>query len=158
MDGVREQIAYLQGLAEGTELDEAGMEGRMLLGVLDILEEMARQVDDLSDDVEDLEIYVEEVDEALWVLEDRYNGQPIPVDDDYVDPDMIEWELTCPSCGERVYYVKEDDAEVVEVLCPVCGEVLWTVDNGFSTTEETAVDDDWSTEDLTKRKAPNRND
>jgi len=147
MIGVRERIAYLRGIAEGTELEHTGRQGQLLIGILDALQELAQFADETHEDLKSLELYVEEVDEALWNLEEQQDGDILLVEEE-PDPEMVEWEMTCPSCGERVYYLEEDDDDIVEILCPVCGDVLWDVDNGFVAENEPDTD----------RSVPSRND
>ena len=66
MDDLRERIAYLQGLAEGLKLEEGKDESRILKQVIDIIGDMADEVDDLQIAVEDLEDYLDSFDDDLF--------------------------------------------------------------------------------------------
>ncbi len=56
------RVAYLQGLAEGLHVDEAGAEGRVLAGVIQVMGEMAEAVESVLQAHDDLAEQVEAVD------------------------------------------------------------------------------------------------
>jgi len=121
MKNIKERIAYLQGLAQGLEIEDS-KEGKVLSGIIDVLEEMAEQIDDIEVAQSDLEEYVESIDEDLYDLEGEFIGNDID------DEDMVEVE--CPNCQEIVCFESDivDDEDLIEVTCPNCDEVVYVND------------------------------
>ena len=122
MKDVKGKIAYLQGLSQGLEIDTSSKEGRVLTGIIDILEQMADQLEDIEVAHGDLEEYVESIDEDLYDLEGDLFGE------DELDDDMVEVE--CPNCREIVCFESDivDDEDLIEVTCPNCDEVVYVND------------------------------
>jgi len=123
MKEIREQVSYLQGLAEGLNIDEESKEGKLLYAVIDVLYEMAEQVDMVDVRRRELEEYVEDIDEDLLDLEEDYYGECL---DDF---DTLE--LECPQCGQIVTlageFPEEEDGQL-ELVCPDCGALLYDGD------------------------------
>lgn len=123
MKNLKEKISYLQGLAEGMRIEDGSKDGRVLTGIIDVLEDMAEQLEEIEDAHTDLEEYVESIDEDLYELEGDVFG-----DDDDEDEDYIEVE--CPNCKETVCFEAEimEDEDLIEVTCPNCDEVVYVND------------------------------
>jgi cell division septum initiation protein DivIVA len=68
---LNEQVAYLRGLIEGQEFGE---EKDMILWeqVLNLFDLVSAEISNLKDQDDDLEEYVEAIDEDLGYLEERY--------------------------------------------------------------------------------------
>ena len=49
---LKEKVAYIKGMMEGMEFDTATKEGKLLAAVVDVLEEMAKEVTNIDEDVE----------------------------------------------------------------------------------------------------------
>lgn len=152
MAELKEKIAYIQGLADGLDLDDKSAEGKILRHVLEVLEDMADIIEDIDLGQAELEDYVEAIDEDLAELEKDFLESEVAEcqcdhDDHYSDDDLDdlddvdveeldddEVEVECPHCGEVAYVEEEDLAdEELEILCPNCGKVLF---------ESTENDDD----------------
>ncbi len=89
-----ERIAYLKGLAEGLEI-EGSREGKVLVEMIDMLEDMAILMEEIDEDSAKLEDYVSFIDEDLADLEDDFY--------DYEDFDgeiMID-DIECSCCDEH---------------------------------------------------------
>lgn len=121
---ITEKVSYIKGLAEGLSLDEKTAEGKVLLAVIDALEDIAKAVSDLKEDTEYLDSYIEEIDEDLGALEEDYyeeGGCCCEDEDDCdccdCDDDFVEVE--CPECGETVCL--DDTIDLEHVICPACG-------------------------------------
>ena len=54
MGYMKEKVAYLRGLAEGMKLDREVNEQRLILEMLDVMDEMAHQLTDVNDSVDEL--------------------------------------------------------------------------------------------------------
>ena len=102
MENLIKRIAYLQGLADGFELDENSKEATLLLELIDVVSEL---VEEVRDSQEDLEEYVDIIEEDLSSLEDYvYDDDDEDFDDydlydDYDDYDF-EDELFCDDLNE----------------------------------------------------------
>ena len=132
---LNKKAAYLQGLVDGLGIDDTTKEGRIIKAMSTLLGEMAEviesvdedlsraydQINDLSDELEDLEadLYEEDEDGESEDAEDEDTDG----DDDAKDDDIASepfYEVACPNCGETVY-VSEDDLDAGEANCAHCG-------------------------------------
>ena len=106
------KAAYIRGLMTGMEFDPASKNGKVIAAMMDLLEEMAAQVvehDNALDQVYDeLETLDQDVDD---IVSDLY------ADD---DEDAL-YEVTCPNCG-KVSTVDEETLldQTQELVCPYC--------------------------------------
>ena len=80
MSNITDRVAYLKGLAEGMKLSEETNEGKLLLKMLDALEDMAEEISALRADHDELDEYVESIDDDLADMEEYLFD-----DDDYDD-------------------------------------------------------------------------
>ena len=136
---LKEKAAYLKGLVEGLGIDESTKEGKVIKAMSELLCEMAQAVDsidedvtqaydqinDLSEELEDLEADLYEDDDADEE-EDAESADDTEDEDDEDDEDDNAdvasepyYEVACPACGETVY-VSEDDLDAGEAICPSC--------------------------------------
>lgn len=100
MDFLLQKVSYLQGLADGLGVDDTTKEGKLLLHIIDTLEEFADVLADTIDDQIELEEYVNFIDEDLADLEDEvYEDEDD--DDDYDDYDFDDFLDCCDDedCG-----------------------------------------------------------
>ena len=116
---ITERVAYLKGLAEGLGLDKEGKEGKIIAAMIDILDDIALELEDLGDGLEEVCDGLDAVSEDLEDVED------IVYDEFDEDEDEEEecYATTCPNCEETVFF-DEDVLNDGEVLCPNCGEKL----------------------------------
>ena len=56
MAGIKERVAYLHGLTKGLNVDEHTPEGKVLLNIIDVLNDMAEDVEDIYLQQQDLEL------------------------------------------------------------------------------------------------------
>lgn len=124
---VTEKVAYLKGLVEGLELDECKSETKVIKAMMDVLDDLALTVTDLSDDVDIMAEQLDAVDEDLGDLEEYVYDDEDECDCcDYDDCDCCDddlYEVECPACHESVY-VDESILEDGSIECPNCGEKL----------------------------------
>ena len=71
---ITEKVAYLKGLADGMKLSAETNEGKLLLAVIDTLEDMALTVSDMEDSVAELSAQVDEIDDDLGSVEEDLYG------------------------------------------------------------------------------------
>lgn len=126
-----EKAAYLRGLADGVDFDKTTAEGKVLAALLDLVSDIADEVEAINEDIVDLQDYVEELDEDLADVEDfldeECDGDCENCDCDgdcdeceFGDCDDMFFEVECPSCGEVVCFDETIDPE--NLACPACGE------------------------------------
>ena len=124
---ILEKVAYMKGLAEGLGLDTKTKEGKLLTVMIDILDDIALELQDLfenqveleegldavSDDLSDVETYIYEMDGEYDEDEDEEDE----------DEDDEVYETTCPNCEEEIFF---DETILADgcVECPNCGEKL----------------------------------
>ena len=127
MDSLRSKVAYLQGLAQGLDVQSGSGEGKLLSGILDVLEKITDEFDALSGKHDDLEEYIEAIDDDLAVVEDEV----LPPEDE-----ESYAEVDCPACGDTLMFQDDpfEDEEVLEITCPSCGESIYQ--DGFEVDEE----------------------
>ena len=127
---ILEKVAYMKGLAEGLGLDTKTKEGKLLTVMIDLLDDIALELEDLndaqmeleegldavSDDLNDVETYIYEMDGEFDEDEDDDE------DEDFDDEDEV-YETTCPNCEEEIFFDETILADG-EVACPTCGEKL----------------------------------
>ncbi len=118
MKYIREKVAYLEGLAEGLELDTTTKEGKILDRIIEVLGDITDALDGLADAHDDLEDYVEMIDDDLTDVEEFLLDEE--EDEDYFD-DEDYYEVVCPNCGST-YLADFTDFEEDAVFCPDCGE------------------------------------
>ena len=130
-----EKVAYLKGLAEGYGTDPATKEGKLLATVIDILEDLALDLEDVMDSVEELEEGLDAVSDDLEDVEDIVFDEfddddddddldDLEDDDELLDADdLVLYEAQCPTCGEFVTF-EESVLEQGGIACPNCGESL----------------------------------
>ena len=135
-----EKAAYLRGLADGVDFDKTTPEGKILAALLDLVSDIADEVEAINEDILDLQDYVEEVDEDLADVEDFLDEEcdgdcdNCDCDGDCDDCEFGDcdcdcgcdcdeddfYEAECPACGEIVCFDGSIDPE--EIACPACGE------------------------------------
>lgn len=126
-----EKAAYLKGLAEGLGITSDTDEGRLMLAMLDVIEDLARDIEDLESNSAELADAIDDIGDDMAYLEDLFYGDPEDGDETCsgncsacsgCDGDF-EYEVTCPECGKTVT-VFEDDLEFGSIPCPECGTEL----------------------------------
>ena len=133
---VTESAAYLKGLAEGLEVNQETKEGKLILKMLEVIDEMAVRINDLEDDLDELYDYVAEMDTNVREIEDDLYGDDEAEYDDLDDllmeddeeelEDEDYYELDCPSCGETICFVADIDLDTL--VCPACGELIGDIE------------------------------
>lgn len=120
---ISEKVAYLKGLADGLDLDlEVSKEGKLLVKIIDILEDLGLAVEDLEVETQvnsgELEALAEDVADMEGILFDEWDEEDED-EFDLLDDDFFE--IECPSCGDDII-IDESILDVGEVVCPNCGD------------------------------------
>jgi ssDNA-binding Zn-finger/Zn-ribbon topoisomerase 1 len=124
---ITEKVAYLKGLAEGLALDTEKKEGKLLAAIIDVLDDIALEIEDMKDEQTELADGLDAVSDDLEDVEDVVFEDYDEDDDEYYEDDLDDDEdcyaTTCPTCEETIYF-DESILEDGEVICPNCGEKL----------------------------------
>ncbi|MDR0928721.1 MAG: hypothetical protein LBM74_03290 [Oscillospiraceae bacterium] len=125
MSNLSDRVAYLRGLAEGMEIGEESKLGKLVLAIIETLGETADAIQQLADDHEELDEYVESLDDDLAEIEEALfdDDDDDDDDDDEDDDDLIECE--CPACGNTIYFDAESFDLAEDHACPNCGKPLF---------------------------------
>ncbi len=135
---ITEKVAYLKGLMEGLSLDEAKPETKILNSLVDIVNEIALNLEDIEGDLVTVNDYCEELDEDLGDVESFLLGEDDDCDcedcdcdcdcedcdccdEDYDDDDEDApmFAVSCPQCNDEVYF--DENIDVSNLTCPGCG-------------------------------------
>lgn len=134
-----EKVAYVKGLAEGLGYDNKSKEGKILTAILDILEDVAHDIEDLEENSWNLGEAIDQVSDDLADVEELvydFDDDDLEFDDDDEDEDDDEccgccgdeeepvfYEVTCPACNNTIT-IDEDVLNLGSIACPNCGEEL----------------------------------
>ena len=128
-----EKAMYIKGLCDGVELDKTTKEGKLIAALLDMVIEMAEEIDDMQTKMSDLEDYCEELDEDLGDVEEvllDLDDEDYEDDEDE-DDDFEECDGNCAGCDfdcglddDDLFDDEDEDDEYFEVICPACGDVI----------------------------------
>jgi len=154
LETVREKIAYLRGIIDGDPSMEEGRNSFLFTKLLQILEDLADEVEYLAGAQDDLDDYLQEVDFDLAYLEDEFfqdDDDRFDFDDqdgdweDSVEGSLVEVE--CPECEDIVTF-DEDFLfdQGVQIRCPRCDAVVFETDD-FEDFEELFDEDIGESED-----------
>ena len=111
---ILEKVAYLKGLAEGLGLDSKSKEGKLLSVIIDVLDDMALEIQDIQEEQAELEEGLDAVSDDLSEVESYlYEEDEEDEDDGEEDEDGEEpgYETTCPNCGENLEFDLTDLSE-----------------------------------------------
>ena len=123
---ITEKVAYLKGLMEGMELDTEKKEGKLLAAIIDVLDDIALELEDMKDYADELGDGLDAVSDDLEDVEDVIFGEDEDEEDEEFDEDEDDedcYATTCPTCEETIYF-DESVLEDGQVICPNCGEKL----------------------------------
>lgn len=133
MNELKTKVAYLHGLSNGLDIGAESKEGKLLQGIIEVLDEFADSVGSLEETQEEMEDYLDSIDEDLFHLEDE-----IYEDEDDYDKFV---EVECPGCEETVCFDAGilDDEDIVEVTCPNCNQVVFVNDDTHQSADEPEI-------------------
>ncbi len=113
---ITEKAAYIKGLAEGLELDASTKEGKILNAIIDLLSDIAIDLEDTEDACAELAEQITAVDEDLAELED------------FIYEEYTDEEDDCEGCCGCDYDEDDEDEELYEVECPNCHDIIYIDD------------------------------
>ena len=139
-----EKAAYLTGLMDGLNLDTEKAEGKMIAGIVDLLSDLTKRLNDVEQTTIDICDELDEIEEDLDAIEDyildeeEYDDEDEDEDDDdfadeddfddydegfdFGDEDTTIYEVEC-ACGNIINF-DEETLEAGSIICDQCGETL----------------------------------
>ncbi|HNX92960.1 MAG TPA: AraC family transcriptional regulator, partial [Syntrophomonas sp.] len=125
-----EKVSYLQGLTEGMNITESSPQGKIISGMLNVMNEMADELNLMQQDFAGIKEYIESIDDDLFELEETV-----------LDEEEFT-QIKCRGCGEKLLIEKDilDDEDHIEVICPSCNEVVYINDGSFDFSNDDADD------------------
>ena len=125
MSKLTDKVSYLKGLADGMKLNMDKDANKLIMEILGVLGEFADEIQTMADAHDELNEYVESIDDDLADLEDTLFGdeEEDEEDEDVSQDDIITY--ACPECGHEIEF-RADDVDLSEdYLCPACGKPIF---------------------------------
>lgn len=124
MDQLRNRLAYLQGMADGLGMTTETKEGRIIVEMMDLMDEMVISMATMQDRIDEHEEYIEAIDEDLAdveeyveaIDEDLDDVEDFLFDEDLEDEYEYEYELDDEDDEDTDLIYFEDDDEDDEVV------------------------------------------
>ena len=152
MNDTGKKVGYLKGLLEGLPADEGSVNGKLIAGIVDLLGDLVERTDVMDELINDLNDYVESIDDDLSALEDAdgaetdfsFSSDDGDGDEDFDDDfdgaedqlhllhtenssdDDMEGSLAgalCPEC-QRMFFISYYDPSDALYLCPHCSKKI----------------------------------
>ncbi len=141
MSKLTDRISYLKGLAAGMKINTEKDSNKLLLEILNAMGEMAEEMQAMADAHNDLNEYVESIDDDLSDLEETLFAEQDEIhpddcdcedcasdddedeDEDDEDDDLIVY--ACPHCGHDIEFHASDVDFEEDTLCPECGKPIF---------------------------------
>jgi hypothetical protein len=107
MDFLYEKISYLKGLADGLDVKSDTKEGKLFNAMLEVIEEIADGMSDIVEEQEEMNEYLDLLDEDLTTIEEEIfddveidEDDDYDFDDDYYDDDYYDddYDDNCDCC------------------------------------------------------------
>lgn len=121
MNSVKEKVSYLKGFIDGLHLDMDTKEGKVIKEIINILDDISKEVCYMQDSYDDLKEYIEQIDSDLINVEDEIYG----LGDDLID-EGCEYneddfkEMKCPNCNESIFIDNSLFHNNEHLECPNC--------------------------------------
>ena len=128
MGYLSERFNYLRGLSDGLDLSNDTKETKLILGLIELLDDVVLAVEDLEDSRDEMNNMLDEIDEDLGELECAVYGDEC----DCCDDEEYAIEVECPECNSLIKLTEDlIDEEDDSFICPSCGkkvEIEWSCD------------------------------
>ena len=134
MSKLTDRISFLKGMAAGMKLNMDKDANKLMLEMLTVMGEMAEEMAAMAEKHNDLNEYVESIDDDLAELEETLFGEE---DGEELDEDMDGEEdedglteddlilYACPHCGHELEFRASDVDFDEDYLCPECGKPIF---------------------------------
>lgn len=130
MEYLEKRISYLRGLADGFEVEETSREGKVLAGMIEVMDELTSEMKAIYRRLEETEEYVEAVDEDLNDVELLLFDEEENLYETIDDEDDYAVEYTMDDYDDEDFYDLDDseDSHVYEAECPSCKNHFYVVE------------------------------
>ena len=131
MSKLTDRINYLKGMAAGMKLNMEKDSNQLMLEMLNAMGEMAEEMAAMAEAHNDLNEYVESIDDDLADLEETLFGDDEMDEDDEDDEDDEElgdddlMSSACPHCGFEIEFHASDVDFDEDYLCPECQKPIF---------------------------------
>ena len=119
MSKLTDRISFLKGMAAGMKLNMDKDSNKLMLEMLTVMGEIAEEMAAMEEKHNDLNEYVESIDDDLVELEETLFGE----EDGLSDDDLILY--ACPHCGNELEFSASDVDFDEDFLCPVCSKPIF---------------------------------
>ena len=134
MSKLTDRISFLKGMAAGMKLNMEKDSNKLMLEMLTVMGEMAEEMAAMTEAHNDLNEYVESIDDDLADLEETLFGEEDGEideemaegdedEDDLGDDDLIVY--ACPHCGHEIEFSASDVDFDEDFLCPACDKPIF---------------------------------
>lgn len=135
MSKLTDRISFLKGMAAGMKLNMDKDNNKLLLEMLNVMGEMAEEMAAMTEAHNDLNEYVESIDDDLAELEETLFGEEemdaedVDIDgedddeDEFGEDDLIVY--ACPHCGHEIEFHATDVDFDEDYLCPECQKPIF---------------------------------
>ncbi|MGI5907649.1 MAG: CD1247 N-terminal domain-containing protein [Christensenellales bacterium] len=129
MSYLTERMSFIHGLAEGMKIDDETDQGRFLMALVSVMEEIVETIDEIEEKNEELLDYLQMLEEKIgaWDEDREYEDAGDEEECDEDDFDEMAGALAerfesveCPECGEIVYFDRSMVGSENELICPEC--------------------------------------
>ncbi len=131
MESLEKKVGYLKGLMEGMDFSDDPSKGKLLTSMVELLGDLSDRVEGIGELLDDLNEYVESIDDDLAELEGGHDDDFHMIDDDefedeYYDEDDEDGEDHLHVLGGKAKDADEDEAETLAgSICPECGHMFF---------------------------------
>ena len=121
-----EKLNYLKGIADGMNLSEATSEGKLFLGIIDVLSALSSEKEQLESRVDKLGEYVDDLDRSLSEFYDMVDEQNDDATEEDADSDKEDAGNKAGKTSYKNPYEdddfddSEDGVSYYSVVCPYC--------------------------------------
>ena len=135
MSRLTDKVSFLKGLAAGMKLNMEKDSNKLMMEILNAMGEMAEEMQLMADAHEELNEYVESIDDDLADLEEtlfgeeEMDGEDVDLDgdeddeDEFGEDDLIVYD--CPHCGHEIEFRANDVDFDEDYLCPECQKPIF---------------------------------
>lgn len=120
-----EKVAYLRGMLEGMKFDADSDMGKIVLKLIDIVDDLAHDLTDAEERADVMADYIDELDHDLGEVEEYVYGDDCDCCCDDDDDDDL-YELECPNCGDKIYIT--EDMLNGSIECPNCNTKIYDIE------------------------------
>ena len=134
MSKLTDRISYLKGMAAGMKLNMEKDANQLMMEMLGVMGEMAEEMAAMNEAHNDLNEYVESIDDDLADLEETLFGDD-ELDEEGEDEDGVIGEdgdeeddlitYACPHCGHELQFRASDVDFDEDYLCPECHKPIF---------------------------------